>query len=310
MATANGLIDFVGGAPVAGDLDVRWVHGAKPASSEPPIQVHAFDSHTFILRQSKWVSHEAPFLYLFLGNERALLLDTGATKSSAKCPLRSTVDGILSDWLAEHPRENYELTVAHTHGHWDHVAGDPQFADRRDTRTVARELPAIQDFFGITNWPDQVVQFDLGGRVLEIFGCPGHHRASIAVFDAWSGFLVTGDTVYPGRLYAPDFPAFAASLDLLSAFAHAHDVRHVMGCHNEMTTTPGRDYPLGARYQPDEPPIQMTVAQLDAVRDAAQSVATRPGVHRFDDFIIYNGPCRWAMAKLIAASVWMRLRGG
>ena len=83
-----------------------------------------------------------------------------------------------------------------------------------------------------------------------------------------------------------------------------------MGCHNEMTTTAGRDYPLSARYQPHEPPIQMAIAQLDAVRDAAHSVATRPGVHPFDDFIIYNGPCRLAMAKLIAGSVWMRLRGG
>lgn len=310
MGTPASLIDFATGAPVAGDLDVAWAHGAKPAESEPAVQVHAFDPHTFILRQSKWVSREAPFMYLFLGNERALLLDTGATKDAAKCDLRGAVDGILADWLASNPRDNYELVVAHTHGHWDHLAGDAQFFRRPDTRIVSRELPDVQAFFGITRWPEQVVEFDLGGRVLEVFGCPGHHRASIAVFDTWSGFLVTGDTVYPGRLYAPDFPAFVASLDRLSAYAHAHDVRHVMGCHNEMTTTPGRDYPLGARYQPDEPPIQMTVAQLDAVRDAAHSIADKPGVHRFDDFIIYNGRCRLGMAKLIAGSVWSRLRGG
>jgi hypothetical protein len=83
-----------------------------------------------------------------------------------------------------------------------------------------------------------------------------------------------------------------------------------MGCHNEMTTTPGRDYPMGARCQPCEPPIQMTVAQLDAVRDASHRIEHRPGVHRFDDFIIYNGACRWGMAKLVARGVWMRLRGG
>jgi glyoxylase-like metal-dependent hydrolase (beta-lactamase superfamily II) len=310
MATAAGLIDFVTGAPVAGSLDVAWNHGAKPASAEPPIQVHAFDEHTFILRQGKWVSREAPFLYLFLGNKRALLLDTGATRDAAQCPVRETIDGILSRWLEAHPRDGYELVVAHTHGHWDHVAGDPQFYGRANTRIASRGLSDVQAFFGITGWPEQVIQFDLGGRILDIFGCPGHHPASIAVFDAWSGFLVTGDTVYPGRLYAPDFAAFVASLDRLTAFAHTHDVRHVMGCHNEMTTTPGRDYPLGARCQPNEPPIQMTVAQLDAVRDAAHRIADSPGVHRFDDFIIYNGPCRWGMAKLVARSAWMRLRGG
>lgn len=310
MATTTGLIDFVSGAPVGGSLDVAWNHGAKPAASEPTIQVHAFDPHTFILRQSKWVSREAPFLYLFLGNERALLFDTGATKDAAKCDVRGAVDGVLAEWLQANPREHYELVVAHTHGHWDHVAGDVQFADRPNTRTIPRELSEVQAFFRITDWPGQVVEFDLGGRVLEIFGCPGHHRASIAAFDAWSGFLITGDTVYPGRLYAPDFPAFVASLDRLSEYVQTHDVRHVMGCHNEMTTTPGRDYPLGARYQPNEPPIQMTVAQLDAVRDAAHSIANKPGVHRFDDFIIYNGPCRMGMAKLIAGSIWLRLRGG
>ena len=42
-----------------------------------------------------------------------------------------------------------------------------------------------------------------------------------------------------------------------------------MGCHVEMTRTPGRDYPLGSTYQPDEPPLQMTVGQLGAVREAA-----------------------------------------
>lgn len=44
--TAGGPVDFVTGAPVAGDLDVRWIHGspprrrrpAGPAAADPPIQ--------------------------------------------------------------------------------------------------------------------------------------------------------------------------------------------------------------------------------------------------------------------------------
>ena len=54
------------------------------------------------------------------------------------------------------------------------------------------------------------------------------------------------------------------------------DVRHVLGCHVEMTRRPGRDYPLGSRYQPDEPSPFMTVAQLRAVRDAFRTVAAPP----------------------------------
>ncbi len=59
-----------------------------------------------------------------------------------------------------------------------------------------------------------------------------------------------------------------------------------------MTRTPGRDYPLGSRYQPDEPSPFMTVAQLRAVRHAFEAVAHRPGIHRFDDvvFCIGEGP--------------------
>ena len=56
-----------------------------------------------------------------------------------------------------------------------------------------------------------------------------------------------------------------------------------------MTREPGRDYYFGCRYQPDEPPLQMTVGQLKALRDAAVSVADRTGTHRFDDFVIYHG---------------------
>jgi hydroxyacylglutathione hydrolase len=299
-------IDFAAGAPVGGDLDVRWIHGA---SGEPPIQVYAYDPHTYVLRQAKASNYEAPFIYLLFGNSRAMLLDTGATRDPLAFPLRESADRLIDDWLGEHPREGYELVVAHTHAHGDHVAGDEQFDGRRLTSLVPREVSGVSEFFGFTSWPAEVVRFDLGGRVLEVTGIPGHHPASIAIFDLWTGFLLTGDTVYPGRLYALDFPAFTDSLDRLTEFAAARPVTHVMGCHIEMTTQPGRDYPLGSKYQPDEPPLQMTVAQLIAVRDAARAAAGRPGVHTSDDFIIFNGPCRAAVVRQLGRAAVRRLTG-
>ena len=106
-------IDFVTGAPAAGSLDVRWIHGApaRRRSSDPPVQVHHYDEHTVILRQSKSVSYEAPFLYLLFGNDRALLLDTGATADPAKFPLRSTVDQLIASWLDRHPRQSLSSTL-------------------------------------------------------------------------------------------------------------------------------------------------------------------------------------------------------
>jgi glyoxylase-like metal-dependent hydrolase (beta-lactamase superfamily II) len=296
-------IDFAAGPPAPGDLGVRWNYGAR---GEPPIQVHAYDRHTFLLRQSKVTSFEAPFLFLLFGNERAILLDTGATADPAIFPLRDTVDALIADWLEANPRDGYELVVAHTHGHGDHVAGDGQFAGRPLTRVVGRDVVAVRDFFGFADWPDQVVRFDLGGRVLDVTGIPGHHAASIAIFDPWSGFLLTGDTVYPGRLYARDYAAFARSLERLAELAAARPITHVLGCHIEMTRTPGLDYPIGTKYQPDEPPLEMTVAQLTAVRDAARSAAARPGAHTFDDFIIFNGPCRAAVVRQLARTTWRR----
>jgi glyoxylase-like metal-dependent hydrolase (beta-lactamase superfamily II) len=238
------------------------------------------------MRQSKDTTFEAPFTFLLFGDERALLLDTGAVRDDA---LRRKVDELLADWLSRHPRPDYQLVVAHTHGHGDHVAGDASFVDRPDTVVVGRSVQDVQAFFGFTGWPDQVVDYDLGQRRLHLVGIPGHHAASVALHDELTGLLFTGDSLYPGRIYVPDFPAFVDSMNRLVDLAEARGVTHVLGCHIEMTTRAGHDYYFGCRYQPDEPPLQMTVRQLRSLRDAAASVADRPGVHRFDDFVLYHG---------------------
>jgi hydroxyacylglutathione hydrolase len=303
-------LDFVTAAPVPGSLDVRWIHGVRRPrrASEPPIQVHEYDEHTVILRQSKAVHYEAPFIYLLFGNDRALLLDTGATAEPAKFPLRETVDRLVDGWLAKHPREAYELVVAHTHGHNDHVAADAQFADRAATTVVPRDVEAVRSYFGFGDgWPERQVTFDLGGRVLDLLGSPGHHRAAVTFYDRWTGILLTGDTILPGRLYAFDFPAFRATLDRLVEFTATRPVTHVLGCHIEMTDRPGRDYPLGTRYQPAEHDLALTAAHLKEIRDAA-AAAEKPGTYRHDDFILYHTPGTLAFLRMTARGLAHRLR--
>lgn len=157
-------------------LPAVWIHGAPPGarSHDPPIQVHRHDEHTVVLRQSKAVTYEAPFLFLLFGNDRALLLDSGDVADPARMPLRETVDALVENWLTAHPRDRYELVVAHSHAHGDHVRGDEQFSGRPDMVVVGRSPDAVREFFGVRAWPQEVVTFDLGGRVLEVTGCPGH----------------------------------------------------------------------------------------------------------------------------------------
>jgi hydroxyacylglutathione hydrolase len=70
----------------------------------------------------------------------------------------------------------------------------------------------MKNFFGFTNWPNETVFFNLGGRILRVIAGPGHEEAATLFYDPWTGVLFTGDTVYPGRLYVMDMPASAYPL--------------------------------------------------------------------------------------------------
>jgi glyoxylase-like metal-dependent hydrolase (beta-lactamase superfamily II) len=93
---------------------------------------------------------------------------------------------------------------------------------------------------------------------------PGHNDASIALYDRRTGNLLTGDSLYPGRISvsAADLPAFAASAHWLADFVRAHPVAHVLGTHIEQTTTAYVDYPRGTKYQPQEHSLDLTRAHV------------------------------------------------
>jgi hydroxyacylglutathione hydrolase len=275
----------------------KWIHGSPSSrhGKDQPIQIQAYDESTFVLRESKDISYEAPFMYLLLGDERALLLDTGATADPVLFPLRKAVDKLLSQSEQTRGKVDYSLIVAHTHGHGDHIAGDDQFRDRPNTSVVGKGPDQVRQFFKMERWPDAISNLELGRRRVDIFGIPGHHPASIAVYDRNTGMLITGDTVYPGRLYIHDMGAFIDSLERLVSFAGENGVSSVMGCHIEMTARPGRDYPIGAVYQPDEHSLQLSAGHLSQVLSAAKEISTIPGAHFFDEFAIFNGPCRTAV---------------
>ncbi|MEV6740343.1 MBL fold metallo-hydrolase [Streptomyces sp. NPDC051104] len=292
METDKHWVEFAGEDPRPRPLDVRWIHGSPSAkhNTDPDIQVHRYDEHTFVLRQNMAINYEAPFLFLLFGRAQAVLIDTGATASAEFFPLRRTVDELVADWLVRHPRDGYHLLVLHTHPHGDHIAGDAQFSDRAATTVVGADPATAWAYFGFGEDPDAVAEVDLGGRVLECLATPGHHEAAVTFYDRWTGFLLTGDTVYPGRLYIQDWTAFARTIDRLIEFSDSHPVTHVLGCHIEMTRQPGVDYPIRTTYQPDEPPLQMTTRHLHDIRAAITGMGDHPVRRAFRDFVLCPNP--------------------
>ncbi len=274
------------GAALAAPLFQPWIDGTQ--ASEPAMQVQRYDADTYVIRQSVKTNFEAPFLYLLLGKDRALLLDTGA----GGLQVRPTVDGVIADWLKAHHRASIPLVVAHTHSHGDHRQGDTEFKDRPDTMVVGWTAADVAAFFKIADWPHDIVKFDLGGRVLDVIPTPGHHPSHIMLFDERTHLLLSGDTLYPGRLYVPadQIGAYRDSIDRAVAFTKGRKVSHVLGAHIEMTTTPGQDFPMRAPAHPNEHALELPYADLLELQAAVHKMGETPVRDRHDDFIVYPLP--------------------
>jgi hydroxyacylglutathione hydrolase len=149
-------------------------------------------------------------------------------------------------------------------------AGDPQFQGLPNVQFIAAAPADVQKACGIAASPTDIGKIDLGDRVIDVIPIPGHNDASVALYDRATGNLLTGDSLYPGRLYVSetDFPAFAASAHRLADFVRAHPVAHVLGTHIEQARTPFLDYPRGTAYQPDEHSLDLARAHVLELNDA------------------------------------------
>ncbi len=241
-----------------------WIFGGS-CGSDPQIQVHRYNDDTFILRQSMCTNFEAPFMYLLFGEDKVLLEDTGA----GGIPIGATVKGIVDQWLLENGKTSIELIVAHSHSHGDHVQGDGQFTGQPNVTVVGTSKSAVENFFGFTNWPNDVVTYDLGGRVLDILSIPGHHPVHIAFYDRNTGLVLTGDSLYPGFIFlsSSTWNTYRASISRLRDFLDTRPVSWVLGTHVEMKATPFEAYPYGTNNQPDERDLQLERKHLNQLDD-------------------------------------------
>jgi len=277
------VVAAVAQTPRPGTIPAKWISGGPNCVEVPDWQVHAYNEDFYILRQSGCVNYEKPFLYLIFGKEKALLEDTGAPPSDAA----RVVSSLIAKWLKLKGQASISLIVAHSHSHGDHVAGDAGFRDLPNVSLVPLTVEGTSQFFGIEKWPEGIGQVDLGERVLDVIPIPGHDVLSVAFYDRQTGVLLTGDSLYPGRLYVRDFPEFVRSTERLVEFTQGKMVTQVLGTHIEQMATPYKDYPIGTKYQPEEHDLALSRGSLLELEEALKGMHGTPARLALRDFTIW-----------------------
>lgn len=266
----------------------RWIHGAERCEDDrdPPIDILRFDEASYILRQNECAHYEAPFIYVLFGEHTVFVQDTGATADAGRFPLYDTVQALVTEWRSAHADRPLGMLVTHSHGHRDHTAADGQFRNRERVTLVEPEAESVRDHFGLARWPEGRATVELGGRDLMILPTPGHDDQSISVYDARTGWLLTGDTFYPGRLSIADWDAYRSSIRRLVAFADTHEISAILGTHMEMSLRPGEDFPAGSTFQPGEANLALTVADLRQLDETLNTLGAEPKSKTLSKFIV------------------------
>jgi hydroxyacylglutathione hydrolase len=151
--------------------------------------------------------HQINWNYLVVGEERALLFDTGPG-------VRDILQVVKA--LTQLP-----VTAMPSHMHFDHTGNITRFFD-----VAIADLPILRAFekdgllqepgnlflghyegmtwtpFRVSQWLPPGHMIDLGGRQLEVVHTPGHAPDHVALWDAEADILLAADFLYLGALYA------------------------------------------------------------------------------------------------------------
>jgi hydroxyacylglutathione hydrolase len=294
------------GSLTPGSLNVHWDEGAANCASvsQPPLQVHAYNAQTYILREGLCTTWEAPFMYLLIGSMKALLIDTGDIADPKKVPLADTVLHLLpGDGASKLP-----LLVAHTHRHLDHRAGDGQFANLPNVQVVGFDIDSVRRFYNFSTWPEGTAQIDLGDRTLDVIATPGHNQTEVSFYDRNTGLFFSGDFLIPGRLLIDDADAELASAKRVAAFVRDRPVSFVLGGHIEKDAS-GKILEWESTYHPREHVLQLTKSDLLSLPAA---VASFNGFYTtYGQFTMMNSiriliaVMAFTLLMLIVLMVWM-----
>ena len=268
LVPSSALSQLTPSSMAPGSMDVHWNEGAKDckANPQPPLQVHAYNPQTFILRESLCATFEAPFMYLLIGSSKALLIDTGDVADANEMPLAKTVTHLLpASGTAQFP-----LLVVHTHRHLDHRAGDEQFTHLPNTQVVGYDIDSVRHFYNFTNWPNGTAQIELGDRTVDAIPTPGHNPTEVSFYDHTTGLFFSGDFLLPGRLLIEDASADLASAQRVADFVRQRPVAFVLGGHIEFDAA-AETFPWESQYHPNEHVLPLTKDDLLALPAAIRT---------------------------------------
>lgn len=259
----------------------NWIHGSLDCDTnhEPANDIYKHDEQTFIIRQNKCLTFEAPFIYVLVGKHKILILDTGAIDDDSTYSLGSEIEKMLG----KEQFSSKEVLVIHTHGHSDHYKGDSYFEGRANVKLIKPSAKELYQYFGFTDWPQGQATIELGERLLTVLPTPGHQEEAIAIYDNKTKWLMTGDTLYPGYIYVKDWDSYRNSIDKLTLFASHNEITAIMGSHIEMKDQPASYYPIGSTYQPNEAQLDLSVQSLHRLNSKLNDKSTEI---IFDHFII------------------------
>lgn len=138
------------------------------------------------------------FMYLLIGKEKALLIDSGTGTGNLKEFVKTITDK--------------PVMVACTHGHYDHTGGNYDFGEawmhRESEYTAVNAFKNWGDsFYNSKEFPEVKINYledgdviDLGGRRVKVLHIPAHHEGSIAFIDENTRSLFTGDELESGQV--------------------------------------------------------------------------------------------------------------
>jgi glyoxylase-like metal-dependent hydrolase (beta-lactamase superfamily II) len=157
-------------------------------------------------------------MFLLLGDERAMLIDTGYGGGDLLSLIKT--------------KTNLPIIVVNSHSHVDHIGCNHQFKKIYAHPGDFPELRAVDQDIELIELKDKD-NIDLGGRVIEVIHTPGHTPGAISFLDRNNRMLFSGDNIGDRPVYmfmeGQSLEEYTKSLEHLISICTDYD--SIYACH-------------------------------------------------------------------------------